>query len=325
MLMTQWLLPENVEDLLPQQAQQLEQWKRLLLDLYHENGYQYIMPSMLEYVDSLNAHGKDLDLDTFKVVDQLTGKMMGVSSDLTAQAARVDAQMCHQGQNKLCYAGPILRAKSSPKQSRELYQVGIEYFGEPSIEADLEVHNTLIKSLKLLGIKEIILDFNHLDVYNLLVGQLNLTPQENAEVAEAVIIKDNVALKKTLKSQNNKDACKQLLELLNLYGDEGVLDELKKLIPKNNKIQSVIDSLIVVNNALKLLDIKVSFDFSDIRGYQYHNGLIFSAYAPSFSSLIAQGGRYDNMNEAFGEIRPATGFSMDLRLIVNTLNEIEKK
>ena len=166
--MSQWRLPENLKDLLPEQAKKLELYRRSLLDLFERKGYQIIIPSLLEYVDTLNAHGKDLDLDTYKVVDQHTGKMMGLSSDLTTQTARIDDYLSKdQSINKLCYAGPVLRTKSLRGQSRELYQVGLECFGNTSLSADIEVQKTLIESLNLLNIKDIILDVNHLDLYNL--------------------------------------------------------------------------------------------------------------------------------------------------------------
>ena len=157
--MSQWLLPENVEDFLPRQAKQLEIYRRQLLDLYAKNGYELVMPSLLEYADSLNAFGRDLDLDTFKVVDQLSGRMMGVSSDLTTQTSRIDSQLMKESNlNKLCYAGPVLRTKTALTKSRELYQVGIEYFGNSDIAADIEVQTILINSLKLLNINNITLD-----------------------------------------------------------------------------------------------------------------------------------------------------------------------
>ena len=162
--MSQWLLPENAEDIFPEKAVAIETKKRLLLDLYLKNGYQLIFPSMLEFSDSLNAYGRDLDLETYKVVDQMTGKMMGISSDLTTQAFRIDSQMGEKGINKLCYAGSVLRANSSSKQPRELLQVGVEYFGNPSLDADMEIQKLLIQSLNALDVKGIVLDINHLDV-----------------------------------------------------------------------------------------------------------------------------------------------------------------
>ena len=314
--MSQWLLPENVEDLLPRQAKLLENYRRKLLDLYAKNGYKLVIPSLLEYAESLNAFGKDLDLDTFKVVDQLSGRMMGVSSDLTTQTSRIDSQLMQKGDlNKLCYAGPVLRAKTALTQSRELYQVGIEYFGNSDIAADIEVQIILINSLKLLNVREITLDINHLDIYNQLILELKLLEKDKIFIAEALMIKDKGALRKILKKYNKNIASKQLIELVDLYGDKNVLDQIVKLIPGNKEIKSSVDKLKSLYEVLIDTGIKISFDFSDIRGYQYHSGLIFSAYSPNYSSAIAQGGRFDNIKNA----RAATGFSMDLRFIINQM------
>ena len=314
--MSQWRLPENLKDLLPEQAKKLEIYRRLLLDLFDTKGYQMVVPSLLEYADTLNAHGKDLDLDTYKVVDQLTGKMMGVSSDLTTQTARIDNYLSKdQNINKLCYAGPVLRTKSLRGQSRELYQVGLECFGDTNLSADIEVQKTLIESLKLLKLKDIVIDINHLDLYSLIISRLGLTSSETYEIAQAIIIKDTPSLKKLLnRFKKNKDA-DILLSLLDMYGDKKIIKELELLGNSNEDIKKIITDLKMVVDNLEDLNVELSFDFSEIRGYQYHNGLIFSAYSKSFKSVIAQGGRYDNLNNN----RPATGFSMDLRYIVSHL------
>ena len=316
--MSQWLLPENVEDLLPRQAKQLETFRRQLLDLYEKNGYELVIPSLLEYADSLNAFGKDLDLDTFKVVDQLSGRMMGISSDLTTQTSRIDSQLTKENSlNKLCYAGPVLRTKTGLTQSRELYQVGIEYFGESDIAADIEVQTMLLNSLKLMNIGNITLDINHLDICSNLILELRLSEEDKVDVSEALIIKDKATLRKILKRYDKSVVSEQLVELINLYGDKDVLDQIAKLIPGNKVIQSTIVKLKSLYDVLVKIDAKVSFDFSDIRGYQYHSGLIFSAYSQNYSTAIAQGGRYDNINNRNN--RAATGFSMDLRFIINQM------
>lgn len=318
--MSQWLLPENVEDLLPNQAKQLEIYRRQLLDLYAENGYQLVIPSLLEYADSLNAFGKDLDLDTFKVVDQLSGRMMGVSSDLTTQTSRIDSQLNKENkENKLCYAGPVLRTNSSITQSRELYQVGVEYFGESDISADIEVQKILINSLKLIEIDDITLDINHLDIYNQLILNFNLSAQDKIDVADALMIKDKVQLIKILNKYNKNNARDKIIDLVDFYGDKAILDEILKLIPNNKEVKFIIEKLKSLYDELIKEGIKISFDFSDIRGYQYHSGLIFSAYSSNYSTAIAQGGRYDNINSNYKNNRPATGFSMDLRFIINQM------
>ena len=317
--MSQWLLPENAEDIFPEKAVAIETKKRLLLDLYLKNGYQLIIPSMLEFSDSLNAYGRDLDLETYKVVDQMTGKMMGMSSDLTTQAFRIDSQMKEKGINKLCYAGPVLRANSSSKQPRELLQVGAEYFGDSSIDADLEIQKLMIQSLKALDIKGIILDINHLDVYNSLKNEIDLSPSESLNLADAMMLKDKDEIEKILSKNNNSKIMKKLLSLTDLYGDESILKNLNKVLEDQAVANNVIKSLTSLCENLKKMDVEISFDFSDIRGYQYHTGIVYSAYAQKFNTAVAQGGRYDNMNKSISDMRPATGFSIDLRFIINNL------
>jgi len=317
--MNQWLLPENTEDIFPEKAVAIETKKRLLLDLYLKNGYQLIIPSMLEFSDSLNAYGRDLDLETYKVVDQMTGKMMGMSSDLTTQAFRIDSQMKEKGINKLCYAGPVLRANSSSKQPRELLQVGAEYFGDSSIDADLEIQKLMIQSLKALDIKGIILDINHLDVYNSLKNEIDLSPSESLNLADAMMLKDKDEIEKILSKNNNSKIMKKLLSLTDLYGDESILKNLNKVLEDQAVANNVIKSLTSLCENLKKMDVEISFDFSDIRGYQYHTGIVYSAYAQKFNTAVAQGGRYDNMNKSISDMRPATGFSIDLRFIINNL------
>ncbi len=318
--MSQWLLHENLQDFLPSQAKQLEFFRRALLDLYASKDYQFVMPSLLEYEDSLNAHGKDLDLDTYKVVDQLSGKMMGVSSDLTTQAARIDAYLCNdQKINKLCYAGPVIRTKSSIGQSRELFQIGLECFGDERLSADIEVQTTLIESLKLLNIKDIVFDINHLDVYRLLISKLDITPQERRDIDQAITLKDKSALHQLLNRFGKNDDAENLVNLIEMFGDKTIIQKLNALVKGDQNFDKIISDLNTLVKKLEILDIKLSFDFSDIRGYQYHSGLIFSAYSPGFKSVIAQGGRYDNLNKSLGIKRPATGFSMDLKYLVSHL------
>jgi ATP phosphoribosyltransferase regulatory subunit len=274
---------------------------------------------MLEFSDSLNAYGRDLDLETYKVVDQMTGKMMGVSSDLTTQAFRIDSQMAEKGINKLCYAGSVLRANSTNKQPRELLQVGAEYFGDLSIDADLEIQKLLIQSLKVLDIKDVVLDINHLDVYNSLKNEVDLSPSESLRLGNAMMLKDKNEIKKILSEKNNSDITKKLVSLTDFYGDESILKDLNTLLPDQVIANNVTKSLTAICENLKEMNVEISFDFSDIRGYQYHTGIVYSAYAQKFNTAVAQGGRYDNMNKFAGDMRPATGFSIDLRFIINNL------
>lgn len=318
--MTQWKLPENLQDLPPIQAKKLETLRRKLLDLFERSGYEFVMPSLLEYEDSLNAHGRDLNLDTFKVVDQLSGKMMGITSDLTTQTSRMDAYLSDsKSENKFCYAGPVIRTKASQDHSRELYQIGIEYYGNEKIDADKEVIITLIKSLKLLKIKDITIDINHLDIFNTFCKKLVISKIDENKFAEAVMLKDKNTIKKILDNDNDQNSITMILQLLEIYGDKNSIIEIESLL-KSKKISSkCLDSLKQLIQVIEDAGAKVSFDFSDIRGYKYHSGLIFSAYSSQFKSVIAQGGRYDNLNKDIGQDRAATGFSLDLRYLINHL------
>ena len=319
--MSQWRLPDNLEDLLPAKASKLESIRRVLIDLFESYGYQFIMPSLLEYEDSLRAHGKDLDLDTFKVVDQLSGRMMGMSSDLTTQASRVDAYLVDQNneENKLCYAGQVLRTNAGSGSSRELFQIGLEYFGSEKLNADIEVQTILIKSLQQLNINKISMDINDLSIYRSIIKKIDLTLSETDDLSKAIMLKDISSAKDILKKFGKNKDIDQLIALFNIYGDSKVLDELEKLDKDNSFFAESVKNLKIINEKIKQLNVDVTFDFSEIRGYQYHKGIIFNAYAEGFTSAVAQGGRYDNLNELLGIKRPATGFSLDLRNLINNL------
>ena len=244
---------------------------------------------------------------------------MGISSDLTTQAFRIDTQMKTTGINKLCYAGPVLRANSSSKQPRELLQVGAEYFGDPTINADLEIQKLLIESLKVLDIKDIVLDINHLDVFNSLKNKIDLSPNESSKLGNAMMLKDKAEIENILSKKNETEIINKLISLPDFYGDESILKKLKNFLPDQGVADEIAESLTNICKALKKFNVEISFDFSDIRGYQYHTGIVYSAYAQGFNTAVAQGGRYDNMNKSDMQLRPATGFSIDLRFIINNL------
>jgi ATP phosphoribosyltransferase regulatory subunit len=315
--MNQWTLPDYVEDMLPDEAVYLESLRRSILDLYQTHGYLYVIPPMLEYIESLNGNGQDMDLDTFKVVDQLTGRLMGVRADITPQVARIDAHLIQNDEvTRLSYAGSVLRTKpASFLQSREPFQIGAELYGFKGIEADLEIQTLLIKTLSTIGIQNPVIDFNHLDIFTSLIASSNMERDQLDLLYQAMQKKDKsevIGLTKSL-DKKNRDA---LIELVSLYGDVNVLEEAEKLLPQDQAIKSALQFLNQLDQALKNNQIKVSYDLSDIRGYQYHNGLVFSVYADQCYSPIALGGRYDNIGAPFGRNRPATGFTMDLKNIV---------
>lgn len=315
--MNQWTLPDYVEDMLPDEAVYLESLRRSILDLYQAHGYLYVIPPMLEYIESLNSNGQDMDLDTFKVVDQLSGRLMGVRADITPQVARIDAHLIHNEEvTRLSYAGSVLRTKpASFLQSREPFQIGAELYGFKGIEADLEIQTLLIKTLNTIGIKSPVFDFNHLDIFTSLIASSNIERVPLDRLYEAMQKKDQSEVKSLTQSLDKKNR-EALIALVSLYGDVNILKEADKVLPQDKPIKNALQFLNQIDKALKESDIKISYDLSDIRGYQYHNGLVFSVYADQCYSPIALGGRYDNIGASFGRKRPATGFTMDLKNIV---------
>ena len=315
--MNQWTLPDYVEDMLPDEAVYLESLRRSILNLYQAHGYFYVIPPMLEYIESLNSNGQDMDLDTFKVVDQLSGRLMGVRADITPQVARIDAHLIHNEEvTRLSYAGSVLRTKpASFLQSREPFQIGAELYGFRGIEADLEIQTLLIKTLNTIGIKSPVFDFNHLDIFTSLIASCNIERDLLDRLYEAMQKKDQSEVKSLTQSLDKKNR-EALIALVSLYGDVNILKEADKVLPQDKAIKNALQFLNQIDKALKECDIKISYDLSDIRGYQYHNGLVFSVYADQCYSPIALGGRYDNIGASFGRKRPATGFTMDLKNIV---------
>jgi len=315
--MNQWTLPDYVEDMLPDEAVYLESLRRSILDLYQAHGYFYVIPPMLEYIESLNSNGQDMDLDTFKVVDQLSGRLMGVRADITPQVARIDAHLIHNEEvTRLSYAGSVLRTRpASFLQSREPFQIGAELYGFKGIEADLEIQTLLIKTLNTIGIKTPVFDFNHLDIFTSLIASSNIERDPLDRLYEAMQKKDQSEVKSLTQSLDKKNR-EALIALVSLYGDVNILKEAEKVLPQEKAIKNALQFLNQIDKALKEYEIKISYDLSDIRGYQYHNGLVFSVYADQCYSPIALGGRYDNIGASFGRKRPATGFTMDLKNIV---------
>ena len=319
--MRNWLLPEFIEDVLPTEAARIEQLRRDLLDLFKVHGYQYVIPPTLEYMESLiTGTGHDLDLATFKVVDQLTGRLMGMRADMTPQAARIDAHMLNQqGVSRLCYAGTVLRTKPDGlARTREPLQLGAELFGHAGIESDVEIQRLMIKALQLLGLKQIHIDFSHVAIFESLVKAGNIDTELEQALYGALQSKDKAAV--TSLAQNVEPAIQQaLLSLTELNGDVSVLDKALSTLPKSPEIAQALANLSAVASKLHDLNVQVSFDLGELRGYHYHSGIVFAAYAHGYTGPVALGGRYDEVGVAFGRARPATGFSIDLRGIVTAL------
>lgn len=323
--MRHWLLPEYIEDVLPAEARRIELLRRQLLDLFHIHGYQYVIPPLLEYLESLTTGvGHDLDLLTFKVVDQLSGRLMGVRSDITPQAARIDAHLLNQqGITRLCYAGSVLRTQpGGTAQTREPLQLGAELFGHVGIESDLEIQQLLVQALQLAGIRKPHLDFSHVAIFRALVSRAGIKAELETEMFAALQAKDASALAEIT---HGLDAVTRqaLLSLPSLYGDVAVLQEAQQRLPQFAEIKQALQDLKRAAQRLADMDVEVSFDLAELRGYHYHSGMVFAAYAEGYAGALAQGGRYDEVGQSFGRSRPATGFSMDMRALIGNLASAE--
>lgn len=314
-----WLLPEYVEDILPPYARQVETLRRQLLDMYDGYGYDLVCPPLIEYLDSLlTGTAGDLDLKTFKVVDGLSGRMMGVRADMTPQAARIDAHLLNQeGVARICYAGPVLHTKPDGlMSSREPYQLGAELFGHGGIEADREILELLMASLARTGLDQVRVSLGHVGLFRALANAAGVDGAAGHPLFRALRAKDIptlVALTSGLEQQW-RDA---FLRLPELYGGPEVIDTARSELPGLPGVVGALDDL------AGLLEVGqgLAVDLADLRGYGYHTGVVFAAYVGGQASAVALGGRYDGAGAVFGRHRPATGFSLDLRRILNSLPE----
>jgi len=319
--MRNWLLPEYTEDVLPAEAARVEQVRRTLLDLFRLHGYQLVIPPMLEYLESLaTGAGYDLDLATFKVVDQLTGRLMGVRADITPQAARIDAHLLNQqGVTRLCYAGSVLRTRPDGlAQTREPLQVGAELFGHAGVESDVEIHRLMVQGLQASGVRDLLIDFSHVGIFRTLVRRGNIGKALEQDLYGALQSKDKSALQELTKDLD-KEVRQALLTLTDLNGGEEILQAAQERLPLYAEVKQALLDLRRASGQLADLGVEVSFDLAELRGYHYHSGMVFAAYAQGFSGPLALGGRYDEVGSAFGRARPATGFSLDLRGLLTAL------
>jgi ATP phosphoribosyltransferase regulatory subunit len=311
--MTAWLLPENVEDVLPPQAWRMEDMRRALLDLFRGQGFQLVIPPLMEYVDSLlTGVGADLDLKTFKLVDQLSGRLMGVRADITPQVARIDAHLlASNAVNRLCYAGSVLHTQSDGfHRSREPIQIGAELYGDASAQADLEILTLMLKGLDACGVRGAQIDIGHVGVYRSLAQEAGLSGEIEHQLFGALQAKDASAVA-VLTAGLPASLAEAFAALPQLYGDRAVLAEARARLPALPAVVAALDTLEAVDAGLA--DVNAAYDLAELRGYGYHSGVVFAAYTAGRSSAIAQGGRYDEVGKVFGRARPATGFSLDLR------------
>jgi ATP phosphoribosyltransferase regulatory subunit len=316
--MRKWLLPEYVEDILPAEAMRIERLRRAMLDLFFASKYQLVMPPLLEYIDSLlTGTGHDMELRTFKVVDQVSGRTMGVRADITPQVARIDAHLLNRkGVTRLCYCGSVLHTRpATPGATREPIQIGAEIYGADGVDADLEIQKLLCDALKLAKLGDLRLDIGHVAVFRSIAHAGKVGPELEGELFEALQKKDLPALRQLSRKLEAKT--RAALELLpELYGGAEVLDTAEKKLPRLPELGGALKTLRAL---AKACPVPISFDLAELRGYHYHSGVVFDAYCAGVTGPVARGGRYDEVGKAFGRARPATGFSIDLRSVAGVV------
>lgn len=320
--MQNWLLPEYVDDMLPDEAWGIERMRAQFLDLLRKSGYQLVAPPLLEYAESLLIDGSDdMDLRTFKLVDQLSGRTLALRADITPQVARIDAHLLNrQGVARLCYAGSVLHTQPiGLTRTRELLQIGAELYGHGGLESDLEIQQLMLQSLALLGVKNLHLDLGHVGVFRALASHAKLDKDIEGKLFVALQSKDSPSLQ-TLAQPLDATVRNALLALPALYGNcADVLAKARKMLPDYAEIRSALEDLQDISTKLQPLVSSVGIDLADLRGYHYHSGMVFAAYHAGSHDAIALGGRYDNLGKCFGRTRAATGFSMDLRQLYRLL------
>ncbi len=321
--MTKWLLPESLADILPAEARRIEELRRKLLDLYRVYGFELVMPPLVEYLDSLlTGHGHDLSLRTCKLVDQLSGRTLGVRADMTPQVARIDAHLLNrEGVTRLCYCGSVLHARPLGLFSdRELLQIGAEIFGHAGVEADIQIIELALESVRAAGVKSPRLDLNHPGVLRAIIASDPALEEVAEEVADLLATKDIPGLQALAQAAGTlrPGSAEALVELAGLYGGPEVLQKARDVLPRLPAVSQALDDLERVAGFLSAYDL--SFDFADVRaGYGYHSGIVFAVYADGWRDTLVRGGRYDGVGKAFGRARPAVGFSMDLRALASGL------
>ena len=324
--MPNWLLPEHIADVLPSEARKIEELRRMMLDNFRLYGYELVMPPLLEYVESLlTGAGKDTDLRTFKLVDQISGRMLGLRADMTIQVARIDAHLLNRDSvTRLCYAGSVLHTRPSGLHAtREPLQIGAEIYGHAGLEADAEIQELALASLAMAGFSDVRLDLSHVGVVRTLIEQDAAARKDEAALYALLRAKDTPGLD-ALSAGYAPETRAALLALPNLYGDIDVLSKAREVLPALPGITRALAELAALAGSA-LGRAEVAIDLADLRGYAYESGAMFALYVPGLPNSVANGGRYDQVGEAFGRARPATGFSLDLRELARLLPTAERK
>ena len=316
-----WQLPDQIADVLPSEARHIEELRRLWLDTARSYGYELVMPPLLEHIESLlTGTGEALDLQTFKIVDQLSGRTLGLRADTTPQVARIDAHLLNRsGVARLCYCGPVLHTRADrPHATREPLQLGAEIYGHAGPEADLEVQMLALQGLRASGIKGLSVDMADVRVVNSLLQGVSMPAKTLSQIHLALAAKDAAELKSVSASVKDMPASSSqgLQTLMQLYGDVTVLDEAEKALKPNEYVRQALQNLKWLASHVNQ-HATVSFDLADLRGYAYYSGTRFAIYG--HGAELARGGRYDEVGAVFGRNRPAAGFSLDLKELVRAV------
>ncbi len=331
-LADRWLLPEGVDEALPEQAAKIEHLRRTLLNLHESWGYHLVIPPLLEYLDSLlTGAGSDLEIETFKVIDQLSGRLLGIRADFTSQVARIDAHcLKNDGVERLSYCGSVLRTMPSGLDgTRSPIQLGAEIYGHGGVESDIEVLSLMLQTLSSAGLSNLVLDLGHVDVVSGVLTTCGLSEEQESKLIELYKTKDLPELDRYVESLSLSDTHKQwLVGLPRLCGGKEVLGLAAELFGDVNS--SINDAIVLLQKLSDVVcqrfpSVGLHFDLSDLVSYSYHTGVVFAAYVPGHGNAIARGGRYNNIGEVFGRSRPATGFSTDVKALVALADVIVSK
>jgi ATP phosphoribosyltransferase regulatory subunit len=324
MISDRWLLPEGVDEVLPPDADRLEHLRRVVLDLYSSWGYQLVIPPFIEYLESLLVGtGSDLDLKTFKLTDQLTGRLMGIRADMTPQVARIDARSARDGQcARLCYLGTVLHALPDGfTRTRSPVQVGAELYGHAGFESDCEILSLMLETLMVAGVEDVHLDLGHVGIFRGLAKQAGIDGEQESSLHDALQRKARSEIAEIVSTTGaDANVAAMILALSELNGDESVLrDARAALSAADSAVLDAVDRLERTAQAVnaRFPSTPLHVDLAELRGYRYHTGVVFAALVPGHGQEVARGGRYDEIGSAFGHARPATGFSTDLKSLLS--------
>lgn len=317
-----WILPDGIDEVLPPQAAVVERKRRELLDLYRSWGYEFVIPPFVEFLDSLlTGTGSDLDLQTFKLTDQLSGRLMGVRADITPQAARIDAHHIRSdAPTRLCYLGTVLHTRSDGfAGTRSPLQIGAELYGHAGVESDIEILCLMMQTLEKTGVQNVYLDLGHVGILKGLARQAGLNLAQESAIFDALQRKAIPEVGELLDSFDIKPEVAEMLKGLGELNGDGALDAAKSLLKAADQpVQDALNYLWEMARQIAhwLPEVPIHFDLAELRGYHFHTGVVFAAFVPGSGKEIARGGRYDQIGSVFGRARPATGFSTDLKTLM---------